>query len=236
MPKGPIFSDQPAGGAIARCRQSVGKKTKKWDTPCVLKILCKTDKAVIDRAAKTQKIYKADRVYFDDPYFDGKKWILKRFPAAGSVGGGKIMMLSKLSCENAATTLYHEVWHTKQPAGMGWPHPSEDDAYYNTELWTISKGLPSQLYPPLRKTDSKGNIIPDKAAIKKIVDRDYPTPPPVPPGWRRLDYKKAPPQTKWYHTGTKKVVWKKSVKGETFAGPQQTTNKKQVPAKSLKCP
>lgn len=140
----------------------------------MLKILCKKNKAVVDQAAKTQKIYKADRVYFD--------------------------------------------------------------AYYNTELWTIANGLPSQSHPPLRTTNLKGNVIPDKAAIKKLVDRAYPTPPPAPPGWRRVDYKKTPPQTKWYHTGTRTVLWKPSVKGETFAGPQQTVNKKHVPAKSLKCP
>lgn len=203
--------------------------------PCVLKIMCAKDKDMVQQASSTQKLYKADNIFFDDAVFDGKQWTTDRFIAGGTAGGGEIMMRSGDSCERAATVLYHETWHTKQPPGMGWPHPSEDDAYYQTELWTIANNLPSQ-GGSIRTVDAKGNVVPDKAAIKKLVDREYPVQPPAPAGWRRRDFKKVPPQTKWVNTATRATAWKPSVTGETFPGRQQTVNKKAVDMKTLKCP
>jgi hypothetical protein len=248
MPSGPIFGeddeifsdDEPIDSTVAHCRQAKpAPAPKNWDLPCVLKILCAKDKAVVDDASKTQKVSKIKRIFFEDPIFDGTKWTTKHFEAGGTAGGGKILFVSNTTCEDAATTLYHEVWHTKQPAGMGWPHPAEDDAYYNTELWTIANGLPSQGQPPLRTTDAAGNVIPDKAAITKEVDDAYPVAPPPPVGWGRTGkFKKGPPPvTEWVDTATGKSVFKPSVKGETFSGPQQTEGKQTViPSASLKCP
>lgn len=237
MPSGPIFSDEPVGAVVAQCRQAKMAKAKNWDLPCVLKILCKKDKAVVDAARTTQKLYKIKRVFFEDPLFDGKKWTTKHFEAAGTAGSGQILFVSDTTCESAATTLYHEVWHTKQPAGMGWPHLEEDDAYYNTELWTIANGYPSQGDPPLRTKDAKGNVVPDKAAIKSTVDAAYPVQTTAPPGWEIRGFKKMPPETKWTDTGSGKTIWKASKVGDTMSGPQQTVGKKtQLPAKNVKCP
>lgn len=225
-----------AKSPVAPCNAKKGPWPAKWDMDCVRDILCCKDADVISRAKTTQTVYKADQVFFDDPYFDGTNWTTKRFNAAGTAGGGEIMMLSSQSCEQAAITLYHEVWHTKQPSGMGWPHPSEDDAYYNTELWTIEQGLPSQANPPLRTTDSNGKVVPDKALIKKHVDEEYPQPTSVSPEWRIVNFKKSPNQTNWRNRNTGATQWKKSVKGDSMAGPQQTVNKQQIPASAFKCP
>lgn len=237
MPNGPIFGDTPVGSAIVPCRQAKKAKSTNWDLPCILKILCKKDKDVVDRARTTQKVSKIKRIFFEDPFFDGKKWTTKHFEAGGTAGSNEILFVEGTSCEGAATTLYHEVWHAKQPVGMDWPHPAEDDAYYNTELWTIENGLPSQAHPPLRTVDGKGNIVPDKKAIKTHVDDSYPVQTTAPPGWRIRDFKKTPPQTKWTNTATGKSEWKASNKGDAMAGPQQTVGKETlVPAKSMKCP
>ena len=63
-----------------------------------------------------------------------------------------------------------------QPAAMGWPDPAEDDAYFNTEQWTIDRGLPGR--PSLRTVDGKGKTVPDKAKIRTFVQKAYPSPPP----------------------------------------------------------
>lgn len=237
MPEGPFFSEDPVGSAVVGCRQSKGKKAKGWDIPCVLKILCQKDADVIDAARTTQKLSKIGRIYFEDPYFDGVKWTTKHFEAGGTAGGGEILFLAGTSCAEAATTLYHEVWHTKQAPGMGWPHPAEDDAYYNTELWTIEHGLPSQGHPPLRMKNGAGKLVPDKTAIRNNVDAAYPVQTTAAPGWEIRNFKKAPPQTKWVHTGTGAMEWKPSVAGDTLPGAQKTEGKlSPIDAKSMKCP
>ena len=83
MPDGPIFRDEPVGQAVAPCRTG-GKKSADWDMACLLKILCKKDKDVIDAARTTQKIFKIKRIFFEDPIFDGKKWTTKHFEAGGT--------------------------------------------------------------------------------------------------------------------------------------------------------
>lgn len=234
MPEGPIFSDEPVGSPVSTCRQAK-KKAGNWDMPCLLKILCAKNKDVIDHVRNNVDLYKVDRVYFEDPYFDGKKWTTKHFEAGGTSGGGEITFLAKDSCEGAATTLYHETWHDKQPAGMGWPHPAEDDAYYQTELWTIGQGLPGQAGPRLRTKDAKGKVVPDGAEIAKYVDEAYPVPP-APPDWRISDFDPKSSQTRWTNSKTGKTQWKPSAKGDTVPGPQVTVGKTQIPAKAIKCP
>jgi hypothetical protein len=234
MPEGPIFSDDPVGSPVAVCRAS-GKKASSWDMACLLKTLCKKNKDVVDHVRNNVDLYKVDRVYFEDPYFDGSKWTTKHFEAGGTSGGGEITFLSKDSCEDAATTLYHETWHDKQPAGMGWPHPAEDDAYYNTELWTIEQGLPGQAGPRLRTKDAKGKIVPDKTEIARYVDDAYPVPA-APPDWSITDFDAKTNQTRWRNSKSGAVAWKPSVKGDTTAGPQITKGKAKIPSKAIKCP
>jgi hypothetical protein len=234
VPNGPIFSDAPVGSAIEECRAK-GAPAKGWDLPCLLKILCKQDKDVVDHVRSKVALYKVDRVYFEDDYFDGKKWTTKLFEAGGTSGGGEITFLSKEGCEGAATTLYHEVWHDKQK-GMDWPHPAEDDAYYQTELWTIARGLPGQAGDDLRTKDAKGNVVPDKKMITKFVDDAYPVQTTAPPDWQITSIDRSKDQTRWTNRKTGDKVWKKSIKGDTLAGPQITEGKTLVPSKSIQCP
>jgi hypothetical protein len=236
LPEGDIWPEARVGSPVQPCRQAKGGKAKKSDMPCILKVLCKADKDVVDHARTKIKLYKVDQVYFDDNYFDGKKWILKRFDAGGTSGGGEITFLTGDSCESAATTIYHEVWHAKQPAGMGWPHPAEDDAYFNTELWTIARGLGGQQGDDLRMKDAKGNIVPDPTNIKKLVDQVYPVQTTAAPGWQIVDINKTKKTTEWYNAGTKVTAVKPSILGDTLEGPQITKGKKLIPAKSIKCP
>jgi hypothetical protein len=236
LPDDAIWPAARVGSAVQPCRQTKGGKAKKWDMPCILKIMCPKDKDVIDHTRNNVKLYKVDKVYFDDNYFDGKKWVLKRFDAGGTSGGGEITFLSGDSCENAATTLYHEIWHDKQPPGMDWPHPAEDDAYYNTELWTIARGLRGQAGDDLRTKDAKGNVIPDKAKIKDYVADAYPVQTTAPPEWRIVGIDKKKNTTEWQNRNTGAKAVKPSIKGDTLAGPQITKGKKLVDSKTVKCP
>jgi len=235
MPEGPIFSDAPIDSPVTPCRVA-GKKAGAWDMPCLLKILCAKDKAVIDHVSKHTKLYKVEKVYFDDNYFDGSKWVVKRFDAGGMQSAGEITMLSGDSCERAATTLYHETWHAKQPAGMKWPHPAEDDAYYNTELWTIAQGLDGQQGPRLRTTDAEGKTVPDVTAISKFVGEEYPVQRTATSDWRISGIDTANNLTNWRNWRTGEDLWKASIAGDTRAGDPQTIGKTLVPAKAIKCP
>ena len=235
MPEGPIFGDTPVDSAVTPCRTGA-KKSGAWDMPCLLKILCAKDKDYIDHVRANVQLYKVDSVFFEDPYFDGKSWTTKHFEAGGTSGGGEMTFLSSDSCESAATTLYHETVHDKQAPGMGWPHPAEDDAYYQTELWTIERGLPGQAGTRLRTTDSTGRTVPDKAEITRYVDESYPVATTAPPDWRITDFDAKKNQTLWRKRGTTTEVWKASAKGDTMAGPQQTTGKALVPPGAIKCP
>lgn len=240
MPDGPLFSDRSVDSPVMPCRQAKKPNPKKWDEDCVLKILCKNDKKVVDQLAKT-KVTKADDIYFEDPYFDGKKWTTKKFPAGGSADpvAKEITVLSATSCEDAATTFYHEIWHQNQPPGMGWPEPSEDDAYYNTEQWTIDRGLPSQGTGLRTKDPKTGKIVPDKKAIRKLVQNEYPSPPPPVKGKpqpRPIAADKKKNLTKVRDPATGKTSWRPSKKGDTFAGPEVRDNEKTIDPKKWKCP
>ncbi len=240
MPEGPLFSDQPVGHTVEPCRQAKKATPKKWDVDCVKKILCKNDKKIVDQLSKTT-VKKADEIYFEDPYFDGKKWTTKKFQAGGSADpvGKEITVMSNTSCEDAAITFYHEIWHQNQLPGMGWPEPSEDDAYYNTELWTIERGLPSQ-GGGLRTKDSKtGKLVPDKKAIRKLVQEEYPSPPPPKKGKPQpvpIDSDPAKKLTKVRDPATGKTSWRPSKKGDTFAGPETRINEKTIDPNQWKCP
>lgn len=218
-----------------------GLGTGKWDLKCLLSILCKKDKDVVNKASRT-KITAVDPLVFDDPIYQGGKWTTKPFYAAGTQGGGKIQMVRDMSCEEAAVTLYHEVLHSEQPSSMSWPE-KEYDAYKRTEQWTVDRGLPGQ-NPDFRKAGSMPPgvagpppLVVDEGAIKQAVDRDYPIAPPSSPGGP------TPPQVVGKTPDGKQVVLdngtKRPVKeGDTFPAdkPRNPPNEKQIPPKDLKCP
>lgn len=237
------FSDADVGSTVECCRAgpSGASNPRNWTVDAVRKILCKSDPQVVADLSRT-KVTTADSIHYDDPYFDGKSWTTKRFEAGGSANPAtkEIMVLSGTSAETAATTFYHEVWHQNQPKGMGWPEPAEDDAYLHTEQWTIDHGLPGQQGDDLRMTDpATGKQVPDPAAIRKLVQNDYPSPPaavagvaqPVPVS---SDPVKNLTQVRDPNTGA--LSWRPSVKGDTYAGPEVKDNLKTIDPTQWKCP
>jgi hypothetical protein len=225
-PSGDVVASSPVKCAVLPCNG------QNKDIAGALKILCKNDKDVV-KAMAGQKVTVADRIYFEDKEFDGKQWKTVIFEAGGSAGDGEITFLATEDDESKATTIYHEVWHTKQPPGMAWPEPAEDDAYYNTELWTIERGLPGQ--GGLRTTDADGNEVPDKAKIRSNVARAYPGPKkagdPIP-----VDFDAKNNKTKVRDPVTGVETWRPSQKGDSVAGPQKMENARVVPKEDWKCP
>lgn len=124
---------------------------------------------LIDRGV-TVKAF--DRIYFKDPYFDGKKWTTKPFEAAGSTGKTSISMIRSGDPAEDAATLYHEGIHTAQPDSMRWSE-KEYEAYVKEDHWRIAHGLPPS-DPDFRTTDSSGRPVTNEAAIRASVDADYP--------------------------------------------------------------
>ena len=228
----PSFSDQPVGSPVAPCRAPKKAPAPPWTVDCVLKILCPKDKHVVGQLSKT-KVNVADKIYFDDPYYDGKKWTTKRFDAGGvsSASNKEIGVMSGASCEDAATTFYHEIWHQNQSSAMNFEQ-KEYEAYYETEKWTIERGLPSQSAGTKLRKKEKGKVVPDRKAIEKYVHDNYPVPkktsgppPPRPVG------RDAAGNTKM-SDGTSRPP----KKGDTYPGPQQVVNQKTLPGSVWKCP
>lgn len=238
-PAPPPFTHRSVDDIAEPCRGAKPSKAAGWDVDCVKKILCKKDKVLVEQLATTT-VTKADEIYFDDPYFDGTKWTTRRFPAGGSASPQtrEIMVAANTSCEDAAVTFHHEVWHQNQ-GKMGWPEPAEDDAYYNTELWTIERGLPTQSSGLRTKDPVTGKPVPDKKAIRELVQKEYPGPPPPVEGVAQpvpvaADRKNN--RTKVRDPKTGRTKWRPSQEGDTFAGPEQRVNEQVVDAKKWKCP
>lgn len=238
---------QPAAGAAPDygtkiAKTNVGGTTttckKKWDQKCVLDVLCKNDKKIVDeQLAKAPPIVVGKNLYREDHYFDGKQWTTRQIPLGGwyDLNTGEITAHGKQSCEDASVTLHHELTHKndKQNKTMNWPSPREEDAYYKTELWAIQRGLPPQ-FPGARKKDANGKPVPDKDAIQKHVKKNYPTP----SSGQKKQLVAADPQknlSKWrFSDGTEK--WLPSKKGDTIAGPSVIQGAKRLRPWDWKCP
>ncbi len=238
MPNGPLFSDEPVGTVEAPCRTGGGGAGTKWDVNCILDILCKKDSKVVEQLAKTT-VETADELWWDDEFYNGSKWAIKKFPGGGSSSKAakKIMILSDNSCQDAADTFFHETWHQNQPPSMAWPEPAEDDAYYNSELWSIERGLPGR--PELRTTDGAGKAVPDKAKIRAFVQQEYPSPPPPVGGVPQpvpvaADWPNKKTQVEDPVTGAR--TWRPSKTGDMVSGPQHFKNKKTIAKSDWKCP
>lgn len=141
----------------------------------MLAVLCPDDKEFLAKLrARGVTVTGYDRIYWDDPYYDGTKWTTRRFEGGGSTdsSGTNINMLSNRSPGSNAATLYHEGTHTGQPSTMAW-RDKEYEAYTATEKWRIAHGMPPQ-DPSFRKVDASGNTVVDEDAVKKMVDKEYP--------------------------------------------------------------
>ena len=158
-----------------------------------LKVMCPKDKAFLDDLrSRGVSITAFDRIYYEDPYYDGSKWTIKHFEGGGSTQGTDMNIVIKnidekgvshdIPAESLASTIYHEGIHTGQPDNMPWSE-KEYDAYTKGEQWAINHGLPES-FPNFRTTNAPGNPVPDAIAIRKFVDKNYPiaTDKPTTPG------------------------------------------------------
>lgn len=184
------------GIIVAGCVTTLigGPATSNWTVARVLAILCGSAAPLVGQLGSGAiPLSGYDRIYFDDPYYDGTQWTTKRFEAGGTNNGG-ITLLNNASDEEAATTLYHEGIHQNQ-APRKTLAEREYDAYTRTEQWTLGNGLPSQADPAggynFRKKDPHGKEVVDEAEVRRFVNDQYPVtsaapassggpPPPIP--------------------------------------------------------
>jgi hypothetical protein len=190
----------------------------------------------------------ADSIYFDDPIFKGGKWTTERFDAGGTADpdSHQITIVGPMSCEDAATTIYHEAWHYKKQAKVkGWPHYQEDDAYYNTELMTIRRGwgtqakhLPNGKPINLRTKDSSGPITPNEQTIYDFVEAAYPAPPPPiagKPQPKPIGHNPNTNETYVKDPATGKKWWRPSQEGDRYDGEEKKVNSRAVSGSEWKC-
>lgn len=205
----------------------------------VLAVMCPKDKAFLqDLKARGVKITAYDRIYFDDPYYDGKKWTTKRFEAGGTTSGTEINMIRSSRASENAATIYHEGVHTGQPGSMEW-RDKEYDAYIKEDQWRISHGLPPH-DASFRKRDAAGNETTDPAAVRAFVDKEY-------PGVTSTPSAGGPPEQVIGRTpsGQTKVrradgteYTRPPKRGDSFAGKEVTVPKGGIPIdiNKLQCP
>jgi len=206
-----------------------------WSVPGVLKILCAKDRNVVAGLSKLN-VTKYDSITFPDHKFDGKKWTVDPFPAGGTAQGNNVTILSGTSSQDAATTLYHEWWHTTQPASMN--HcDKEREAYAQTEQWSIDRGLPGQ---GGMRTMENGKSVPDKTAIEQVV-KTYPG---CGSGQTATDpyevgYDPDKNLTEMYDPKTNTTSWRPSKAGDKVSAASPITKPAKptvIPKSSWKCP
>jgi hypothetical protein len=135
--------------------------------------MCPKDKAFLDELrARNVTVTAYDRIYFEDPYYDGSKWTTRHFEAGGTTSGTQINMIKNSDPVENAATIYHEGVHTGQPASLPW-RDKEYQAYVAEDKWRISHGFPSH-DPSFRTTDASGRPVTDEAAVRDFVNREYP--------------------------------------------------------------
>jgi hypothetical protein len=170
------FGDNDVGAVSMACPRTGKGPPKKWDDDCVKKILCKDSAWVIDGINKrAKKVVRASGEWPDEKWDDkANKWVVDPMGMGGEwdPSTATLTVQDDASCEAAAVAIYHEATHAGQPATMS-GREMEYDAYEKTEVWAIKRGLPAQ-HPSYRTKDKGGNVVPDKSAIRKKVDSDYP--------------------------------------------------------------
>lgn len=163
-----VASSSPVAGPSA-C--PIKKPVDPW-IAAMLAILCPQEKAFLQNLkARGVQVTAYDKIWFDDPYYDGKTWTTKRFDAGGVTQGNDIQMIRSPDASENAATIFHEGVHTGQ-APAEW-RELEYDAYTKEDQWRISHGLPPH-DPSFRKKDASGKEVTNLAGIRTFVDREYP--------------------------------------------------------------
>jgi len=117
-----------------------------------------------------------DDLYFEDKMYDGKKWVVNKWPAGGSEGNNAITVVMTASPDDNAGALFHEAVHSRQPASMQ-PPDNEVEAYTKEAQWRIDRGLSGGHVT----TDASGKKVVDHAAINGTINT-YPGVIPDPKG------------------------------------------------------
>ena len=138
----------------------------------MLAFLCPQDKALLqDLKARKIRITAYNRVYFKDPYFDGKKWTTVDTDVLGAAGKWSIQILRSNDPGDNAATIYHEGLHMSQPQDMT-KRDKEYEAHVKEDRWRLSHGLPPHARF-FRTTDSNGKEVTDVPAIRAYIDSRY---------------------------------------------------------------
>ncbi|SPH27470.1 hypothetical protein ASD8599_03936 [Ascidiaceihabitans donghaensis] len=204
----------------------------RWDMVCIRCIFCPDDADVMSYIRSNLKVLTYDRIYWEDPYFDGTRWGTRTIEGLGSADGNTITILSGKSCPEAADILYHETWHTHQPEDM-LANAKELEAYTVTESWLIRKELPGTA--EFRMVDSYGNTVPDPVAIQEFIDREYPGGTSDAPSMVPQSFQADPPMTEFYDYDKGEYVWLPSKEGDSLYGPQFTVGGGEIPADEFYC-
>ena len=160
---GPLAAT-PASGTTTLCSLSDPRLCD------MLAFMCPQDRAFLDDLrARGVTVTTFDRLYFEDPYYDGTQWTTRHFEAGGTTSSTDINMLMGTDAGENAATLYHEGIHTGQPSTMRW-RDKEYQAYIAEDQWRISHGLPPS-DPSFRTHDSTGRPVTDTAAIGRFVEQ-----------------------------------------------------------------
>jgi len=229
---GPLAAT-PASGTTTLCSLSDPRLCD------MLAFMCPQDRAFLDDLrARGVTVTTFDRLYFEDPYYDGTQWTTRHFEAGGTTSGTDINMLMGTDAGENAATLYHEGIHTGQPSTMRW-RDKEYQAYIAEDQWRISHGLPPS-DPSFRTHDSTGRPVTDTAAIGRFVDREY-------PGVTSTAASGGPPEQVIGRTSSGDTIVQRNDgtiytrpprAGDSYAGPQisEPPGGRPIPTDQLRCP
>ena len=207
---------------------------------CILE-MCKEDKAVVDKARQKLKVIARNPKRLILHARSGGKWTQTPKTSLGTAQGSNVWINRDLPCEKVKETIYHEVTHTGQPAGM--PRAlKEMDAYTKTEQWMNSKGKVGNF----SKIGADGKPTVDTDKIRSHVERSY--------GYKIPKSGAAPPLTVIDRSSPMKPspsgstdgtevelenhTWRKAEDGKDayLEKPPQDLKEVEIPPEKLKCP
>ena len=154
---------------------------KRWSFDCILQILCPWNKYLVEKVLPTYETRTFDKMTIKVDEWDGSKWVRNTAPIAGYLFGNKMGIKNK-TCEDFASTVYHEGWHAIQGSKLHSEEEKETDAYISSEQWTIDVGISGVTFDDkktgnkkqdLRDKDPEGNTIVDKPAARRRVRQYY---------------------------------------------------------------
>lgn len=137
---------------------------------CILE-LCKTDPDVVKGTANDLILRSRNPKSIQLQTYNGHRWeTTQTVTSLGSAQGNKIWINRGEVCHETKNTIYHEVWHTKQPASM-LARDKEIDAFTATEQWLIDRKIPGTA--AFRTKLPNGTEVPNRTAIESYVDKAY---------------------------------------------------------------